>query len=160
MPKEYPKNCALGGLDQIQLIMITNDESTFSANDGRQKVETLESHEILRPKSWEKGIIVLDFLLPWSRLNLSSLSSEKPKKLANLGISFEAVTYFEYRKIEEGYWIGEHLLDQVQKKALPIGEVLYPGYALLFLFDNATSHSVYTKNALRVGNMNKGSRRQ
>lgn len=41
-------------------------------------------------------------------------------------------------------------------KALPIAEALYPGYSLLFLFDNATSHSVYADNALRSGNMNKG----
>lgn len=68
----------------------------------------------------------------------------------------EAVTYFEYGKSEEGYWTGEHLLDQIQKKALPIGEALYPGYALLFLFDNATSHSIYAQDALQVANMNKG----
>ena len=40
-------------------------------------------------------------------------------------------------------------------KALPIAEALYPGYSLLFLFDNATNHSVYADNALRIGNMNK-----
>ena len=62
----------------------------------------------------------------------------------------EAVTYFEYGKSEEGYWTGEHLLDQIQKNALPIGEALYPGYALLFLFDNATSHSIYAQDALQV----------
>ena len=43
------------------------------------------------------------------------------------------------------------------QKALPIAEALYPGYSLLFLFDNATSHSVYADNALRASNMNKGS---
>lgn len=42
-------------------------------------------------------------------------------------------------------------------KALPIAEALYPGYSLLFLFDNATSHSVYADNALCTGGMNKGS---
>ena len=42
-------------------------------------------------------------------------------------------------------------------KALPIAEALYPGYSLLFLFDNATSHSVYANNALRTGGMNKNS---
>ena len=43
-------------------------------------------------------------------------------------------------------------------KALPIAEALYPGYSLLFLFDNATSHSVYAKDALRTQNMNKSSK--
>ena len=41
-------------------------------------------------------------------------------------------------------------------KALPIAEALYPGYSLLFLFDNANSHSVYAKNALQAKDMNKG----
>lgn len=39
---------------------------------------------------------------------------------------------------------------------MPIGEALYPGYQLLFLFDNATSHSVFALDALQVDEMNKG----
>ena len=58
--------------------------------------------------------------------------------------------------MEEGYWTGEHLLDQIVMKALPIAESLYPGYELLFMFDNATSHSIYAKDALQVAHMNKG----
>ena len=46
--------------------MITHDESTFSANNGRQKVWTLEGHGILRSKEKEKGIMMSNFLLPWS----------------------------------------------------------------------------------------------
>lgn len=38
LPKKYPENCAVGGPDQRPIIMITYYESTFSANDGRQKV--------------------------------------------------------------------------------------------------------------------------
>lgn len=41
-------------------------------------------------------------------------------------------------------------------KALPVAEALYPGYSLFFLFDNATSHSVYAKDALQAWEMNKG----
>ncbi len=44
-----------------------------------------------------------DFLLPWSKLNLLSLLSEKQKELVNSGIPREAVTYFEYEKSEERY---------------------------------------------------------
>ena len=47
--------------------------------------------------------MVLDFLLPWSRLNLFPLSLEHQKHLANLNIPLEAVTYFEYGKTEKGY---------------------------------------------------------
>lgn len=74
----------------------------------------------------------------------------------SLRVLLEAVTYFEYGKMEEGYWTDKHLLNQIQKKALPIGEALYPGYALLFIFNNATSHSIYAKDVFQVANMNKG----
>lgn len=40
LPKKYPDNCAVGGSDKRPKIMITNDESTFSANNRRQKVWT------------------------------------------------------------------------------------------------------------------------
>ncbi len=40
-------------------------------------------------------------------------------------------------------------------KTLPIAEALYPGYSLLFLFDNATGHLIYVKNVLGKRNMNK-----
>ena len=75
--KEYPEDCAVGGPNRRPVIMITHDESTFSANDGRRRVWTLDGHGILRPKGRRKGIMVSDFLLPWSRLNLFSLSPEK-----------------------------------------------------------------------------------
>lgn len=38
---------------------------------------------------------------------------------------------------------------------MPIEEVLHSGYNLLFMFDNATNHSIYAKNALQVRNINK-----
>lgn len=56
--------------------------------------------------------------------------------------------YFEYRKIEESYWTGEYLLNQIKTKTLIIREGLYPGYKLLLIFDNAISHTIYAKNTL------------
>ena len=58
--------------------------------------------------------------------------------------------------MEEGYWIGKHLLEQIKAKALPIVGALYSGYELLFMFDNATSYTIYAKDALQVTHMNKG----
>ena len=52
--------------------------------------------------------MVLNFLLPWSQLNLFSLSSKQQKYLANLNILLEFVTYFEYEKTKKRYWIGEY----------------------------------------------------
>ncbi len=52
--------------------------------------------------------------------------------------------------MEKDYYTGEYLLDQIINKALPIVESLYPGYELLFRFDNATSHSIYVKDLLQL----------
>ena len=154
--KEYPNDCAVEGPNEQPIIMITHDRSTFSLHDSRRKVWTLEGYGILCPKSKGKGIIVSDFLLPWSQLNLFSFPSQQQTDLVNSGIPLEAATYFQYGKMEEGYWTGKHLLDQIQTKALPIEEALYPEYELLFMFNNATSYAVYAKDALQVTHMNKG----
>ena len=99
--------------------------------------------------------MISDFLLPWSWLNLSSLLLQQQKDLVNSDIPLEAATYFEYSKMEERYWTEEHLLNQIKFKALPIAKALYLGYKLLFMFDNTTNHTIYTKDVLQVAHMNK-----
>ena len=154
-PKIYYKDCAVGGLEKRPVILITHDESIFNANDSRQQVWQKDGHSTLCPKGKGKGIMVSDFLLPWSQLNLFSLSQIAQNKLVNSGVPREAAEFFEYGKNNDEYWRGENLLKQVVEKAMPIGEALYPGYQLLFLFDNATSHSIYASDALQVDEMNK-----
>lgn len=73
LPKEYLKDCKVDGSNQRPIIIIKHDESTFSTNNGRQKLWTLEEHGILCPKGRGKRIMILDFLFPWSRLNFLSL---------------------------------------------------------------------------------------
>ena len=128
LPKVYLDDCAVRRQDQRPIIIITNDESIFSPNDGRRKVWTLDRHGILQTKQKGKGIIVSDFLLPWSRLNLLSLSHQQQEELVNSGVILETATYFEYGKMKEGYWTREYLLNQIINKAPPIAGSLYPGY--------------------------------
>lgn len=68
----------------------------------------------------------------------------------------KAIKVFEYGKNNNRYWDWAKPHKQVVNKALSIAEALYPEYSLLFLFDNATSHSVYAKDALQIQEMNKG----
>ena len=152
--KIYPPGCEVGGSNARPIIIITHDESIFSANDGRRQAWHAENETFLRPKGKGKGIMVSDFLLPWSRLNLYSLPKTRQDELEASGIPLEAAVLFEYGK-DEGYWDGKMIVQQATDKALPIAETLYPGYSFLFLFDNATSHAIYADDALRVGKMNK-----
>lgn len=90
---------------------------------------------------------------------MASLTLEKQAEvIAQNGLTeTEAVKIFEYGKNNDGYWDRVKLHKQVVSKALTIAEALYPGYSLLFLFDNATSYSVYAKDALQVSDINKSS---
>ena len=130
----------------------------FFANDAKKKKQAwLQEGDIfLRPKGKGQGIMVSDFPLPWGRSNLNHLNKEKVAEGCRKRIPQEAAAeLFEYGK-KDGYWDGARLWEQVTKKALPIAHFLYPGYDLVFLFDNTTSHAVYAKNALIVNNMSKG----
>ena len=64
LPKKYPSGCAIEGLNQRLIIMLTHDKSIFSANDNQQKIWTLDDHNIFYLKGKGKGIMVSDFLLP------------------------------------------------------------------------------------------------
>lgn len=154
--KIYPEGCIVNGPGRRPIVMITHDESIFSANDGKHQAWIKDGNASLRPKGKGKGIMVSDFLLPWSRLNLLSIPIAQQERLIASGIPLEAAILFEYGK-EDGYWDGQRLLDQIVNRALPIAEALYPGYDFLFMFDNATSHLIYAKDALRTTHMNKGS---
>lgn len=155
----YPDDCQIGGTGRRPVIMITYDECTFSANDGKTHGWQCKGDTFLCPKGKGRGIMVSDFLLPFSRLNLFQLSEEEQDRVVQLyGLSSkEAEEILEYGKNNEGYWDGVKLVKQLKEKALPIAEALYPGYSLLFLFDNATSHSIYSTDALQAKNMSKGS---
>ena len=153
--KVYPSDCAVNGPNKRPVILITYDESIFSANDGRHQAWLKKDDAFLRPKRKGKGIIVSDFLLPWKRLNLLHLQSHEREALIASGIPEKAAEIFEYGQ-EDGYWNTAKVVNQIQEKALPIAQPLYPEYQIIIMFDNIKSHAVFAKNALRVGNMSKG----
>lgn len=131
----------------------------FSANDGICKAWTQVGDNFLRSKKHRQSIMVSKFLLPFGRLNLLLLSEKKQKEvIQKTGLTIlEIAELFEYKKNKKEYWDEAKLHKQIVSKTLPIVEVLYSGYSLLFFFDNTISHSVYANNALRTGRMNKSS---
>ena len=117
-PKDYPSDCAVGGNDRRPIIVITHDECTFSDNDGIQRVWTRVGDTFLRRKGRGQGIMTSEFLLPFGRLNLASLSPEKRDEVVEKCglVSTEAVEIFEYEKNNDGYWDEAKLHYQVMKK--------------------------------------------
>lgn len=158
--KIYPLDCTVGSEKRRLIIVITHDKCTFSANNRIRRARTCKRDTFLRPKRKSQGIMTFEFIFPFGQLNLAFLTPEKKAKIViQYGlIKTKAVEVFEYGKNNDRYWDGAKLHKQVISKALPIAKALYPGYLLMFLFDNAISHSVYAKDALQVSDMNKGSR--
>ena len=54
-----PQNLPPG---QKPLVLVTHDESTFNANDGKRRLWMEKGKQPLRPKARGKGLMVSDFL--------------------------------------------------------------------------------------------------
>lgn len=91
-----------------------------------------------------------EFLLLYSWLNFFFLFSKKREEIKEeiKLVETKAIDIFEYRKNNDGYWNGVKLYKQVANKTLSIMLTLYSRYSFLFLFNNATSHSIYSKDTL------------
>lgn len=63
LPKEYPSDYAVRKPNQRSIIMIIYYKNIFFANNNRQKIWILESHNIFYSKKKIKGIIMSNFLL-------------------------------------------------------------------------------------------------
>src|SRR5947209_10320425 len=68
----------------------------------------------------------------------------------------EARVYLKPGANEEGYWTATHLIEQVEYKAIPIFEALFPNCVAVFAFDNSSNHSTFAPDALVAKRMNIG----
>ena len=60
-----------------------------------------------------------------------------------------------FEPTQEGeYWSSSHMEHQLQCLAIPLFEAQWPGHQAVFIFDNATNHTAFAPDALRVANMN------
>lgn len=133
-------------------VLVTHDESTFMANDGRRQVWQEKSKQLQRPKGRGKGIMVSDFLTPGGRLKLPD--SVPDEGIHEMGLKGRYATVLhEYGK-EKGYWTADHVVEQTIEKAIRIFEEAFPGYQAVFAFDNSTNHGAFAKDALVASNMN------
>ena len=121
--------------DEQALIMVTHEECTFNANDGKRFVWTHEDHNPIRKKGRGQGLHVSELLTPIGRLGGGSAC-----EILKCG--------------GDTWWDGAKLLDQILTKAIPAFEAEFPGAQALFMFDNAKGHVKFADDALRVSKMN------
>ena len=62
-----------------------------------------------------------------------------------------AIQYLEYSK--DNYWSSDSMIDHAIQVALPIFQTAFPDCIAVFAFENASNHSCFASDALRV---NKG----
>ena len=60
---------------------------------------------------------------------------------------------FNPRKNQEGYWIANHVVEQLKTKAIPIFNALFPNCIAVFAFDNSSNHGAYSDDALIANRM-------
>ncbi|RIA79867.1 hypothetical protein C1645_839743 [Glomus cerebriforme] len=60
----------------------------------------------------------------------------------------------ECGKDREGYWMSEHLIEQVKTKAILIFETIFSNCIALFAFDNSSNHAAFRSDALVASRMN------
>ncbi|KZV70014.1 hypothetical protein PENSPDRAFT_632253 [Peniophora sp. CONT] len=61
----------------------------------------------------------------------------------------------EYGKNHEGWWTGEHYIQQLNNKLFPVFRATYgPNAVAVILVDNSQGHCAYAEDALRVSRMN------
>lgn len=98
--------------------------------------------------------MVSNFLLPCGRLSVTHISAEEWKAL---GIPESASQTFEFgQQNVSAYWSHENVIDQTINCGLKMFQAVYPGYWAYFIYDNASSHSSYATDALRVQSINLG----
>jgi hypothetical protein len=152
---EQEREKPLGNYVERRLVLVSHDESTTQANDGKKKSWVHENEHALKKKGLGRGIHQSDVIC------------------STVGWVKAASQSLEYGKNYEGYWNGELFVKQVSKetvkihisnyiltsqlheKIIPAFEAAHgPRYQALFMVDNSQGHSAYSKDALLSSCMN------
>lgn len=144
--------------DEKPVMLVTHDESTFSANDAPSHGWLKDGQVPLRPKGRGKGIMVSAFLTPGGILAVpesitdAQILARYPDWWRNRDGSLvrEAVRLFEYGK--DQYWTDEHMVEHTTQ-ATKIFHLAFPHFRGVFAFDNATNHCSFADDALIASKM-------
>ena len=130
---------------QKKLVLVTHNESTFYANDGKQTLWLQEGETVLRNKSPGQSIMISEFQCPCHGTMRSAAWTSR--------------TYFYAGTNREGYWTSKDMLKQLTEDAIPLFEILHPDAQAVFIFDQSSNHNAYPRDALLAHNMSKAPRR-
>ncbi|KAI8327525.1 hypothetical protein BC941DRAFT_364787 [Chlamydoabsidia padenii] len=127
-----------------KLVMVTHDESTFYANDGKQSIWVKDGESIIRNKSPGLSIMVSEFQYACHDTMRHNGKTSR--------------TFFYAGVNRPGYWTHVEFSEQLGE-VIRIFEALHPDCQALFLFDQSSNHNAYAKDALVVSRMKKNESR-
>lgn len=127
-----------------ELVWITHDESVFYANDDGGKGWSSKSDPDLSKKGKGRSVMVSEFLCVCHGRLFQTKNGKK-----------EFVTeILHVGKNAEGYWTNEHVVNQLETKAIPAFKEMHPGLKAVWTFDHSTNHAAYSQDALVASRMN------
>ena len=122
-----------------KVVLITHDECTFYANDGKRVVWMEGGKKKMRPKSVGSSLMISGFTCQCHGFCSDDTLGLKSWQLFLAG------------KNREGWFTNDDLIEQT-KKLFPLFEKLHPNCDLLFGFDNSMSHHKRADDGLNVPN--------
>jgi hypothetical protein len=126
-------------LSFVEIVMVTHDESTFYANDGKEKGWFLPGEIQLKPKGPGLSIMISEFQCSChGTMRYNGMVSR---------------TLFYAGANREGYWTSDDLVKQLREQVIPIFNGLHPGCKGLFLFDQSSNHTAFSSDALVASRM-------
>ncbi|OAD72411.1 hypothetical protein PHYBLDRAFT_169542 [Phycomyces blakesleeanus NRRL 1555(-)] len=126
--------------DEIEHVLVTQDESTFYANDGKDTMWLMEVENPIRKKGPRMSLMISEFkcVCHGTMTRGACLSRE----------------VFHPGADRDGYWTSADMLKQLKNNVIPLFELIHPGCKAVFSFDQSTNHKVYGQNALISSKMN------
>lgn len=132
------------------LIIVTHDESCFSAHDGRNYCWLDDDNKPIRPKGSGRTIMVSALLCECH--GILRLPTELQQRFPD--VAPDSTVIIKPGVNNEGYWRNADLVAQIKDKAIPIFKILHPDSDGLFIFDNSQNHHAKAPDALSVSKMN------
>ena len=132
-----------------KIVLITQDECSFQAHDGKRHIWQEKARKEIRPKGEGASIMVSAFLCQCHGL------LRLPGDLAEMNpqISPDSTVIIHPGVNKDGYFTNDDLAEQT-KKMLTIFEVLHPGCTALVAYDNSSNHHAMAKDGLVANRLN------
>lgn len=121
------------------ILFVTQDESIFYANDGKNNLWLMEGEILIRKKGPGSSIMVSEFQCP----------CHGTMKIKN----WTSRTLFKAGDIREDWWTYKHMVEQLEENTIGLFDALHPDCTAVFLFDNSFNDGAYPNNSLVVNRM-------